>query len=201
MEKINAKPEAIVDHRPTCQEKREQKFNKKLVPIEGKCIFRLPKKARLCYQQVNEKDSKNFCRFHLDQEYAYQVNLKRAKRDEDGEQKVSLDTDEEKELELLKSKYEMVFCPYEPKNAVLKDKLQEHLKTCPKRLELEVMSKKAWYSEGVNFANPSLPSCFEMSEDERKANQLKNLDAAKLQVILGKIDAFYDKLKETRPDL
>ena len=40
------------------------------------------------------------------------------------------------------SKYEMVFCPFEPKNAVLKTKLEEHLKTCPKRLEIESIKAK-----------------------------------------------------------
>jgi hypothetical protein len=40
------------------------------------------------------------------------------------------------DIEHLKYKYEMVFCPYEPKNTVLKSKLEEHLKTCPKKLEL-----------------------------------------------------------------
>jgi len=75
----------------------------------------------------------------------------------------------------------MVFCPYEPKNAVLKDKLEEHLKTCPKRLEIEAVRGRAWFREGINFRNPELRSCFELSEKERNDNQLKNLDRDKLE--------------------
>ena len=51
----------------------DEKHSKKMVPIEGKCIFKLPKKPRLCYQMVNPKDSELFCRFHLDQEYDFKV--------------------------------------------------------------------------------------------------------------------------------
>jgi len=61
----------------------------------------------------------------------------------------------------------MVFCPYEPKNSVLKSKLEEHLKTCPKRLELEAIKKKPWYKEGINFCNPALQSSFELTAEER----------------------------------
>ena len=45
--------------------KAKEKFNKKLVPIEGKCIYKLPLKPRLCYQLVNPKLSLKYCRFHL----------------------------------------------------------------------------------------------------------------------------------------
>ena len=61
----------------------------------------------------------------------------------------------------------MVFCPYEPKNAVLKSKLEQHLKTCPKRLELEEIKKKPFYTEGVNFMNPGEKSVFDLSEEEK----------------------------------
>jgi len=78
------------------------------------------------------KESELYCRFHLDQE-----------------------------LKENQVKYEMVFCPFEPKNAVLKDKLEEHLKTCPKKKELDDIASKPWYYKGINFMNPDLPSCFD----------------------------------------
>ena len=62
---------------------------------------------------ISQEFSNKYCRFHLDQEL----------------------TDSELEKK-DKKKYETIFCPYEPKNTVLKSKLEEHLKTCPKRLEL-----------------------------------------------------------------
>ena len=68
--------------------------------------------------------------------------------------------------------YEMVFCPFEPKNAVLKSKLEEHIKTCPKRIELEKISSKLWYTKGINFANPDLPSCFDAESREDKLSKL-----------------------------
>lgn len=49
----------------------------------------------------------------------------------------------------------MVFCPYEPKNAIFKDKLEEHLKKCPKRLELEKIKSKPFFNKGINFFNPN----------------------------------------------
>ena len=48
----------------------------------------------------------------------------------------------------------MVFCPYEPKNSVLKSKLDEHLKTCPKKIEIEEMEIKQWFMKDINFCNP-----------------------------------------------
>jgi hypothetical protein len=66
----------------------------------------------------------------------------------------------------------MVFCPFEPKNAVLKSKLEEHIKTCPKRIELEKISSKLWYTRGINFANPDLPSCFDAESREDKLSKL-----------------------------
>ena len=48
----------------------------------------------------------------------------------------------------------MVFCPYEPKNSVLKSKLDEHLKTCPKKIEIEEMESKQWFMKDINFCNP-----------------------------------------------
>ena len=65
---------------------------------------------------ISSEFSNKYCRFHLDQEL----------------------TDSELE-KIDKKKYETIFCPYEPKNAILKSKFEEHLKTCPKRLELEKM--------------------------------------------------------------
>ena len=70
----------------------------------------------------------------------------------------------------------MVFCPYEPKNTILKSKLEEHLKTCPKKLELEEIEKKLWFSKGINFCNPHLLSYFDISKEERDKQQLKNLE-------------------------
>ena len=67
---------------------------------------------------MEAETSKLYCRFHPDQEL--QLGGK----------------------DLDRSKYEMVLCPYEPQNYVLKIKLEDHLKTCPKRLELELISKK-----------------------------------------------------------
>jgi hypothetical protein len=70
----------------------------------------------------------------------------------------------------------MVFCPYEPKNAVLKSKLEDHLKTCPKRLEIEAIKAKKWYSLGINFMNPQHKSSFDMSQEEKDASTLSKLD-------------------------
>lgn len=64
----------------------------------------------------------------------------------------------------------MVFCPYEPKNLVLKSKLDEHLKTCPKKLELERMQKKKWYSKDINYCNPEYPSSFDDTKEDRYEN-------------------------------
>ena len=63
----------------------------------------------------------------------------------------------------------MVFCPYEPKNAVLKSKLDEHLKTCPKKLLLDEIFKKEWHTKGINFMNPDLPSCFDAECRDEKS--------------------------------
>ena len=89
----------------------------------------------------------------------------------------------------------MVFCPYEPENAVLKSKLAEHLKTCPKRIELEQIQSKRWYKKGINFFNVELKSCLEQTREEREDNQLKNMDKDLLQALVDKINTFYDMLK------
>ena len=94
-----------------------------------------------------------------------------------------------------KSKYEMVFCPYEPKNAVLKSKLEEHLKTCPKRLEVESIKSKPWFKEGINFMNPHFKSSFDMSVQERDASALSKLNPEVVDEIIDKINTLYEKLK------
>ena len=104
----------------------------------------------------------------------------------------------------IEQKYEMVFCPYEPKNAVLKSKLDEHLKTCPKRIELEQIQSKRWYKKGINFFNPELRSTFDQTREQREDNQLKNMDKDTLDALVLKINTFYDNLKskhENDPNL
>ena len=83
----------------------------------------------------------------------------------------------------------MVFCPYEPKNAVLKSKLEDHLKTCPKKKELEEIASKKWYTKGINFMNPQLKSCFDNLVTQETS--LKNLDQTMIQSISDKIEEFY----------
>ena len=83
-------------------------------------------------------------------------------------------------------------CPYEPKNAILKDKLEEHLKTCPKKRELDEIASKPWYSKGINFMNPELPSCF---DKECREEKLSTLDQETVKVISDKISNLYDMLE------
>ena len=104
-----------------------------MIPQAGKCIFPLPKKPRLCYQVLTPELSETYCRFHIGEESVHHEN------------QTSLGKDDKK--------YEMVYCPYEPKNAILKHKLEEHLKTCPKKKELEQMELKTWFKRGINFIN------------------------------------------------
>ena len=141
-----------MNHQKERQKKSTEAFNKKLVPMEGKCIFKLKQKARLCYQQVNLGDSKLYCRFHLDQE-TIEVDESHHLDQIQADGKVLLGKDTKK--------YEMVTCPYEPKNQVLKSKLEDHLKTCPKKRELEEIASKPFYQKGINFMNPELFSCFD----------------------------------------
>ena len=93
---------------------------------------------------------------------------------------------------LDRGKYEMVFCPFEPKNSVLKSKLEEHLKTCPKRRELEEIAAKPWYKCGINFMNPELPSCF---DPENREDKLSNHSEEEVACISAKINNLFDKLK------
>ena len=109
--------------------------------------------------------------------------------DKDSPQKVTLGKDTAK-------KFEVVTCPYEPKNQVLKHKLQEHLKTCPKRLEIEQIEAKSWFSKGINFMNPDKPSNFDLSPEEREASQLKYLDPGVLRDLTKAVETGYQKVKD-----
>lgn len=91
--------------------------------------------------------------------------------------------------------FEMVCCPYEPKNFILKSKLDEHLKTCPKRLEIESIRAKPWFKEGINFMNPQFKSSFDLTVEERDAAALSKLDPEIVEEITNKINKLYDKLK------
>lgn len=53
---------------PDRSKKAKEAFKNKLEIVSGKCIYRLPRKPRLCYQEVNAKISEFYCRFHLDQD-------------------------------------------------------------------------------------------------------------------------------------
>ena len=88
----------------------------------------------------------------------------------------------------------MVLCPYEPRNLVLKSKLDDHLKTCPKKRELDEIASKQWYTKHINFMNPNLPSCFDnLVTDETK---LANVDKSILTCIATKIEQFYSKMQK-----
>lgn len=64
--------EAESDQKQTLNPQRSKQakegFKNKLEIVTGKCIYRLPRKPRLCYQEVNAHISELYCRFHLDQD-------------------------------------------------------------------------------------------------------------------------------------
>ena len=97
-------------------------------------------------------------------------------------------------------KYEMVLCPYEPKNLVLKSKLEDHLKTCPKKRELEEIAAKPFFAKGINFMNPTLHSCFENQIKDNQEQQLKCLDSKMISQLEAKVLAFYDQIQEKHKD-
>ena len=65
------------------------------------------------------------------------------------------------------NKFEMVVCPYEPKNMILKSELEAHLLNCPKKKELDEIRAKPWFKEGINFINPAVKGVFDYTEEER----------------------------------
>jgi hypothetical protein len=76
----------------------------------------------------------------------------------------------------------MVFCPFEPKNAVLKSKLDDHLKTCPKKREIEEIQKKPWFKDGINFCN---------RDASKNETQLKDIDPEKVETVVRKINDLF----------
>ena len=143
MVEVNEKlSEAVEDpnFKAACQMKREGKKSKskeaQLIVIPGKCPFINRLKKKVCRKELFKKPDGTKSEFC--RFHAYQ------------------DTPD----------VEFVFCPYEPKNRLLKTALESHLKVCPKALEISKMETQPFFNKGINFFQQS-PI---VEEEKKEAN-------------------------------
>jgi len=91
---------------------------------------------------------------------------------------------------------DFVFCPIDPSHAILKSKLETHLKICPKLKYEQTLKSAIWFSKGLN-SKPEIP---EKPEEEKKEIMLETYEIKAKNEEIHKKEKILLDLEAKNPD-